>query len=135
MKDEISNIVKMLIDATSQNLLIWEIASEKDSEVCLKSIGEDKTIFTVTLKYSFIKDDYQFEKDPSLWLYNDDLPNGIMLLYGGTYTDVVILRDMLKEKYCPDFKPPTEALQKKLISICGNISKELHRDNKLKEIL
>ena len=90
--------------------------------------------FEIEIKYMLIAEQWILEKEPSLTLKNPELPGGIYYIYGGRY-DMCELRDMVKKKNCADMDPKIEDVEKKLESICRNISLSTYRDTKIDKII
>ena len=79
---------------------------------------------------------WSLERDPSIWIKSDKLPNGSFYVsgYGGDY-DTKKLRDIIMIKYCQDMKPSEKIVEDALDLISSGINIIESRDNKLNKIL
>ena len=138
MKNKIIDIIDTLVCATENGMLVWIETNARSTKRSyyreMHSFGEDGTKFEIEIKYMLIAEQWVLEKEPSLTLKNPELPGGIYYIYGGRY-DMSELRDMVKKKNCADLDPKIEDVEKKLESICRNISLSTYRDTKIDKII
>lgn len=137
MKESIELMVSNLIDATKSGDITWNDVSDSSSikyERNLRSISEDKlTEFSIQIKYRLYNNNWKIE-EPSLWVYNKNLPNGSHYVYGDNYKGNKELRDLIKDLYCSDLNPSISDVSSVFENISKNISISTLRDNKIKKI-
>jgi len=131
--DKITDIIEMLTKTTKSGDLTWTQVSKNDydSERRFKAKSEDDTTeFELNIKFSFNNESgsWLIEKEPSLWIRNQTLPGGSYLASGFHYKMIKDLRDIVKDKFCPEMTPSTEVFESKLDDILKGISKSTYRD-------
>ncbi len=137
VKDKISLVIETLISATESGNLSWnEDSSLYDRRYKRKmiAIGEDTSLYELEIEYKLNNEKFMLDKDPSLWIRNPKLPNGMFYVYGGNH-DLTKLRDMIMVKFLPDFQPTLGDLEDTLGEIAKGISVSEFRDSKINKIL
>jgi hypothetical protein len=137
VKDKIALVIETLISTTESGNLIWdEDSSSYDRRYKRKmiSVGEDTSLYELEIEYKLNNEKFILDKNPSLWIRNPKLPNGMFYVYGGNY-DLTKLRDMIMVKFLPDFKPTLGDLEDTLDEIAKGISVSEFRDGKINKIL
>ncbi len=137
VKDKISLVIETLISATESGNLSWnEDNSSYDRRYKRKmiAIGEDTSLYELEIEYKLNNEKFMLDKDPSLWIRNPKLPNGMFYVYGGNH-DLTKLRDMIMVKFLPDFQPTLGDLEDTLGEIAKGISVSEFRDSKINKIL
>lgn len=137
MKENIENMISNLIDATKSGGIIWKDISDSSKfkyERKLESISEDGlTKFSIEIKYRLSTNNWKIE-DPSLWVYNKNLPGGSHYVYSESYKGNKELRDLLKNLYCQDLNPTINDVSDIFDDISKNISISTIRDTKINKI-
>lgn len=137
MKEKIIGIIDTLIKSTESGNLVWVDVSmypeRRSYQRDMKAVGEDGTIFEITVKYSLSNDKWVKEPCPSFWIKNKDLPGGSYYAYG--YSDTTKLRDLILKMYCSDMNPKIEDVESILDKVYKGISLSTYRDNKIGDIL
>lgn len=137
VKDKIALVIETLISITESGNLIWdEDSSSYDRRYKRKmiSVGEDTSLYELEIEYKLNNEKFILDKNPSLWIRNPKLPNGMFYIYGGNY-DLTKLRDMIMVKFLPDFQPTLGDLEDTLDEIAKGISVSEFRDGKINKIL
>jgi hypothetical protein len=137
VKDKIALVIETLISTTESGNLIWdEDSSSYDRRYKRKmiSVGEDISLYELEIEYKLNNEKFILDKNPSLWIRNPKLPNGMFYIYGGNY-DLTKLRDMIMVKFLPDFQPTLGDLEDTLDEIAKGISVSEFRDGKINKIL
>jgi hypothetical protein len=134
----ISKMIESLADLTINGTLVWKesnpTSKKRYFERTYVMIGDDSTEYSVDIKYSIVNDIWTLEKDPSMWINNVNLPNGMYYIYGNKY-DVVKLRDAVLDTYCHDMNPSIQDIEVLFEEMYNNINLSGIRDNKLHNIL
>ena len=139
MTDNINDIVETLIFNTKNGNLIWEEKpgaeeSSRNHKRYMFSIGEDGSIFEITLEYKLSINSWILELDPCLWIKNEKLPDGRLYVSGSKF-DTNSLQNIIKELYCQDLNPKIEDVKDTLDNIAKGISLSCYRNNKIDKIL
>ena len=141
IKDKVENIIESLTSLTKSNLLNWEEkepnSNKRDHRREYFTKGEDGTLYEMEIKYHLSSGGtWSLERDPSIWIRSDKLPNGSFYVsgYGSDY-DTKKLRDIIMIKYCQDMKPSEKIVEDALDLISSGINIIEVRDNKLNKIL
>lgn len=140
IKEKNDEILKNLCSVTiSGNLKWYEVSTSNNKKRAyhrvLFSDGQDGTQYEIDIKYSINNDVFHLENHPSLWIRNQNLPNGVYLINSFNSSNIIDLRDAVKEHFCSDMNPSIEQLEQTLDEICKGISISLYRENKLNDIL
>ena len=137
MKEQLTEIVDTLIGATSNGSIQW---MEKDPNSKYRSYkrvmfanGSDNTIFEMHIEYALSGEVWKLEEN-SIWISNDNLPEGRYSISSYKYKEVLLLRDLIIEKFCADLNPKIQDVEDTLSDICKGISISTLRDNKLKDL-
>lgn len=138
MKESIELMISNLIDATKSGDITQIDISDTNKlkyERKLESYSEDKlTKFSLEIRYRLSDNTWKIE-EPSLWVYNTNLPSGSHYVYGNNYKGNKELRDLIKYLYCNDLNPSVNDVSNVFEDISKNISITTLRDNKIKKIL
>jgi len=141
IKDKVETIIESLTSLTKSNLLNWEEkepnSNKRDHRREYFTKGEDGTLYEMEIKYHLSSGGtWSLERDPSIWIKSDKLPNGSFYVsgYGSDY-DTKKLRDIIMIKYCQDMKPSEKIVEDALDLISSGINIIEARDNKLNKIL
>ena len=138
VKDKISLVIETLVSKTESGNLIWneDISLSYDRRYKRKMVttGEDTSLYELEIEYKLNNEKFILDKNPSLWIRNTKLPNGMFYIYGGNY-DLTKLRDMIMVKFLPDFQPTLGDLEDTLGEIAKGISVSEFRDGKINKIL
>ncbi len=134
----ISKMIESLADLTINGTLVWKesnpTSKKRYFERTYVMIGDDSTEYSVDIKYSIVNDIWTLEKEPSMWIKNVNLPNGMYYIYGNKY-DVVKLRDVVLDTYCHDMNPSIQDIEVLFEEMYNNINLSGIRDSKLHNIL
>lgn len=137
MKTQIESIIINLIDATEEGNLTWTEsswnASTRDYKRRMVAQGEDGTIFHTTIEFRLAGDSWKIQ-DNGVFIENPDLPDGTYLISKYQTDLVVLLRNLIMSRFCPDLNPTVETVEKLLEGISKGICKSTHRGNKLKDL-
>ncbi len=138
-------IIELLIQSTKSNNLIWKEIdstfsigdSRRNYMRQMTAIGEDGTKYELEIKYTVVGDVFKIEQSPSLWIRNNNLPNGMyMISINNTDNDILVyLRDLVKDTYCKDLNPTSQIIEDTLDIISKGISTSEYRENKINKIL
>lgn len=135
-------IIDTLTEVTKSGELVWienDPASDKRKhQRDMYALGEDGTKYETQVRFHIVSSAFVLESTPSLWLKNKDLPGGTYYIYGGSVdisSNLVSLRDAIKERYCSDMNPMIQDLEDQLEQICKGISISTYRDNKINKII
>lgn len=139
IKDKVNKIIETLTNITKNGSLVWSESDpnskDRKHKRSLISLGEDGTKYEIEVIFKLDNSGkWNIEKDPSLWVRNNSLPNGHFYVYGGNY-NLVELRNLVKDKYCSDMNPSAQDIEDALESIANGISVSELRDSKLNKIL
>ena len=137
VKDKIALVIETLISTTESGNLIWDEDSssyDRRYKRKMRSVGEDTSLYELEIEYKLNNEKFILDKNPSLWIRNPKLPNGMFYVYGGNY-DLTKLRDMIMVKFLPDFQPTLGDLEDTLDEIAKGISVSEFRDGKINKIL
>lgn len=137
VKDKIALVIETLISTTESGNLIWDEDSssyDRRYKRKMRSVGEDTSLYELEIEYKLNNEKFILDKEPSLWIRNPKLPNGMFYVYGGKY-DLTKLRDMIMVKFLPDFQPTLGDLEDTLDEIAKGISVSEFRDGKINKIL
>ncbi len=141
LKEKNNLIISLLISSTNNNNLLWLDYNPTDIRRNymrqMSATGEDGTKYEIEVKYSLAGDVFKIESTPSLWLRNNNLPNGKYMISTFNSDDglLISLRDLVKEKYCKDLNPTSQIIEDTLDAISKGISTSEYRENKLNQIL
>lgn len=137
MKTQIESILKNLIDATQEGNLTWAEswlnASSRDYKRRMVAQGEDGTIFHTTIEFRLTGDCWKIQ-DNGVFVENPALPDGAYLISQYQSDLVVLLRNLIMSRFCPDMNPTVETVEELLEGISRGICKSTHRGNKLKDL-
>lgn len=137
MKEQLTEIVDTLIVATKNGSLHWK---EKDPNSKYRSYkrvmyanGSDNTTFEMHIEYALSGEAWKLEEN-SIWISNANLPEGRYSISSYKYKEVLLLRDLIMEKFCADLNPKIKDVEDTLSDICKGISISTLRDNKLRDL-
>lgn len=137
MKEQLTEIVDTLIGATSNGSIQW---MEKDPNSKYRSYkrvmfanGSDNTTFEMHIEYVLSGEVWKLEEN-SIWISNANLPEGRYSISAYKYKEVLLLRDLIMEKFCADLNPKIQDVEDTLSDICKGISISTLRDNKLRDL-
>ena len=134
--DKIEEIVSVLINSTKLDISVWEIKStifNSDLNRYFVTKSEDgKTRFEIQIT---IDDNYQLKSYyNSLYIYNDNLLNGLLLVHADDYSVIKDLHILMYNKYVyPNL--PKKLQSKALVDILQGISKQGIRDIRISKII
>lgn len=134
IQDKILQIIENLEEMTISNQLSWTSIIKNSQERLLNTTGEDGTRYELEVRFNLVDDEWKLESNPSLWLRNPNLPNGMLYVYGSKY-DLNNLRKVVMDKFCSDMSPSTKEVEDVLDSINKGISVSVYRNNKLNKVL
>ena len=134
IQDKILQIIENLEEMTTSNQLVWTSIPKSNQERLLNTTGEDGTRYELEVRFNLVDDEWKLESNPSLWLRNPNLPNGMLYVYGGKY-DLTNLRKVVMDRFCTDMSPSTKEIEDVLDSINKGISVSVYRNNKLNKVL
>jgi len=138
LKDKINSLIETLVSTTNSGNLLWEedLSSSYDRRYKRKmmSVGEDSSRYELEVEYKLVNENFFLDKEPSLWIKNPKLPNGMFYVYGGRH-DLKNLRDIIMNKFLSDFKPTLGDLEDTLEEITKGINISEFRDSKIGKIL
>jgi hypothetical protein len=140
IKDKINTIIDSLTSLTKSNLLNWEekepSSNKRDHRREYFAKGEDGTLYEIEIKYNLSTHGvWCLERDMSIWIRSDKLPNGSFYVSGYGDYDTLKLRELVMAKYCKDMKPSEKIVEDALDSISNGINIIEARDSKLNKIL
>jgi len=137
MKEQLNDIVNTLISATKNGSLVW---TENNPNLKTRTYkrkmvtkGSDGTAFEMNIEYTLSDDKWRLEEN-SVWIENATLPTGRYSISSYKYKEVLLLRDLIIEKFCGDLDPKIEVVEDILTDICKGISISTLRDNKLNDL-
>jgi len=137
MKEQLNDIVSTLISATENGSLVWKEDNPNTKTRTYKrkmeTKGSDGTIFEMNIEYTLSDDKWRLEEN-SLWIANTTLPTGRYNISTYKNKNVLVLRDLIIEKFCSDLDPKIEVVEDILSDICKGISISTLRDNKLNDL-
>ena len=134
IQDKILQIIENLEEMTISSQLSWTSIIKNSQERLLNTTGEDGTRYELEVRFNLVDDEWKLESNPSLWLRNPNLPNGMLYVYGSKY-DLTNLRKVVMDKFCSDMNPSTKEVEDVLDSINKGISVSVYRNNKLNKVL
>lgn len=134
IQDKILQIIENLEEMTISSQLSWTSIIKNSQERLLNTTGEDGTRYELEVRFNLVDDEWKLESNPSLWLRNPNLPNGMLYVYGSKY-DLTNLRKVVMDKFCSDMSPSTKEVEDVLDSINKGISVSVYRNNKLNKVL
>lgn len=137
LKNKIDTIIETLISTTESGNLLWEednASYDRRYKRKMQSVGEDTTLYEMEIEYKLNNEKFILATDPSIWIRNPKLPNGMFYVYGGKY-NLTKLRDLIMEKFLQDFKPTLGDLEDTLDELAKGINISEFRDAKLNKIL
>ena len=134
IQDKILQIIENLEEMTTSSQLSWTSIIKNSQERLLNTTGEDGTRYELEVRFNLVDDEWKLESNPSLWLRNPNLPNGMLYVYGSKY-DLNNLRKVVMDKFCSDMSPSTKEVEDVLDSINKGISVSVYRNNKLNKVL
>lgn len=141
LKEKNTFIIELLTQSTKTGNLVWSEISTNDNRRNyyrnMTSTGEDGTKYELEIKYSLAGDSFNLDTNPSIFLRNNNLPNGLyMISIFNTEPGVLVsLRDLVKEMYCKDLNPTSQIIEDTLDSISKGISTSEYRENKISKLL
>jgi hypothetical protein len=100
----------------------------------MQSVGEDSSIYELEIEYKLVNEKFILDNQPSLWIRNPKLPNGMFYIYGGKY-DIIKLRDLILCKFLSDFTPSLGDLEDTLDEIAKGVNVSEFREGKINKIL
>jgi hypothetical protein len=137
MKEQLKEIVDTLITSTENGSLFWKESDPNSKTRAYKrkmeANGSDGTVFTMNIEYMLSDGSWKFEEN-GIWIKNDILPEGNYNISAYKYKELLILRDLIKEKFCSDLNPKIKDVEDILSDICKGISISTLRDNKLNQL-
>ncbi len=137
LKNKIELIIQTLIDTTESGNLLWEednSSYDRRYKRKMQCVGEDTTLYEMEIEYVLTNEKFILATDPSIWIRNPKLPNGMFYVYGGKY-DLKKLRDLVMQKFLQDFKPTLGDLEDTLGELAKGINISEFRDGKINKIL
>ena len=134
IQDKILQIIENLEEMTTSSQLSWTSIIKNSQERLLNTTGEDGTRYELEVRFNLVDDEWKLESNPSLWLRNPNLPNGMHYVYGSKY-DLNNLRKVVMDRFCSDMSPSTKEVEDVLDSINKGISISVYRNNKLNKVL
>lgn len=134
IQDKILQIIENLEEMTTSSQLSWTSIIKNSQERLLNTTGEDGTRYELEVRFNLVDDEWKLESNPSLWLRNPNLPNGMLYVYGSKY-DLNNLRKVVMDRFCSDMNPSTKEVEDVLDSINKGISISVYRNNKLNKVL
>ena len=134
IQDKILQIIENLEEMTTSSQLSWTSIIKNSQERLLNTTGEDGTRYELEVRFNLVDDEWKLESNPSLWLRNPNLPNGMLYVYGSKY-DLNNLRKIVMDRFCTDMSPSTKEIEDVLDSINKGISVSVYRNNKLNKVL
>lgn len=134
IQDKILQIIENLEEMTTSSQLSWISIIKNSQERLLNTTGEDGTRYELEVRFNLVDDEWKLESNPSLWLRNPNLPNGMLYVYGSKY-DLNNLRKIVMDRFCTDMSPSTKEIEDVLDSINKGISVSVYRNNKLNKVL
>ena len=146
INDKIKIIIENLTLFTKNGELDWIDKGNVDKRNYHReyyAIAEDGTRYETEVKYSLSNTGtnsgtWQLDSYPSIWVKNENLPNGTYYIYGGNdcIKDIIVeFRKVIMNRYCKDMNPSEKIVEDALDNIAKGISLSTHRDNKLNKIL
>jgi hypothetical protein len=141
MKEKISKIIDLLIQVTKSDEIVWKEAppshqpsKKRDFIRNMVLVGEDGTTFDMNISYSLLDDKYILDS-PGMFIRSVDIPDGLHYAIGSKYPNLIILRDLIKDKFCADMDPNGKNIGDAFDKIYQGISLITIRDNKIDSIL
>lgn len=140
LKDKIIEIVERLTDVTDSNILKWSeddpISKYRGHKRKMISTGEDGTKYEMEIKFVLRNDMWVLEEEPSLWVKNPSLPDGMFYItHFRCDGKIKFLRDAILNNFCKDMNPTIEDVENTLSDIARGISLTEFREGRLKKIL
>lgn len=137
MKEQIIEIIDTLIGATSNGTILWKERDPNSNSRKYKRVmsanGSDNTTFEMNIEYVLYGEEWKLEEN-SIWISNTNLPEGRYNIGSYKYKEVLLLRDLIMEKFCTDLSPKIKDVEDTLSDICKGISISTLRNNKLKDL-
>ena len=137
MKEQVIEIIDTLIGATSNGTILWKERDPNSNSRKYKRVmfanGSDGTKFEMNIEYVLSGDIWNLEEN-GIWIENSNLPEGRYNIGAYKYKEVLLLRDLIMEKFCTDMDPKIKDVEDALSDICKGISISTFRDNKLKDL-
>lgn len=137
MKEQLTEIVDTLIGATRNGSLHWKERDPNSKSRSYKRVmsanGSDNTTFEMHIEYVLYGEEWKLEEN-SIWISNTNLPEGRYSIGSYKYKEVLLLRDLIMEKFCTDLNPKIKDVEDTLSNICKGISVSTLRDNKLRDL-
>ena len=78
------------------------------------------SLYELEIEYKLVNEKFILDNQPSLWIKNPKLPNGMFYIYGGKY-DIIKLRDLILSKFLSDFTPSLGDLEDTLDEIVKGV--------------
>lgn len=141
LKEKNTLIIELLTQSTKTGNLVWSEISTNDNRRNyyrnMTATGEDGTKYEIEIRYSLGGDSFNLDTNPSVFLRNNNLPNGLyMINLFNTEPDVLVnLRDLVKEMFCKDLNPTSQIIEDTLDVISKGISTSEYRENKINKLL
>jgi hypothetical protein len=141
LKEKNTFIIELLTQSTKTGNLVWSEISTNDNRRNyyrnMTATGEDGTKYEIEIRYSLAGDSFNLDTNPSVFLRNNNLPNGLyMISLFNTEPDVLVnLRDLVKEMFCKDLNPTSQIIEDTLDVISKGISTSEYRENKINKLL
>lgn len=131
-------MVDSLSDLTENGTITWTESDPNSKKRYFErnyyTTGDDSTQYSIDIKWTLSNEKWSLESTPSMWIKNNNLPNGMYFLYGNKY-DVKRLRDVIIKNYCSDMNPSIEDIELLFEEMYNNINLSGIRDNKIIDIL
>jgi len=136
--NKIETIVERLLDATKSGILNWEKIDsgiKNNTHTKWKCVAEDGTTYEMEVNYVVKNNKWQMEDYASMWIRNENLPNGTFFIYGGKSSNINSILKSIRKILTGDYVPTTDSLEYSLDVIALGISKEQHRESILTKLL
>jgi hypothetical protein len=137
LKEKIELIIDTLVKTTESGNLLWEEDSssyDRRYKRRMQSVGEDSSLYELEIEYKLVNEKFILDNQPSLWIKNPKLPNGMFYIYGGKY-DIIKLRDLILSKFLSNFTPSLGDLEDTLDEIAKGVNVSEFREGKINKIL
>lgn len=140
LKDRIIEIVNRLTDVTNSNTLNWiednPNSKSRSHKRKMISTGEDDTNYEMEIKFTLKNDSWILDVEPSLWVKNPSLPDGLFYItHFKSDGETILLRNAILSNFCKDMSPTIEDVEKTLSGIARGISISEFREGKINKIL
>lgn len=140
LKDRIIEIINRLTDVTNLNTLKWleddPNSKSRGHKRKMLSVGEDGTKYEMEIKFTLKNDNWVLDEEPSLWVKNSSLPDGMFYItHFRSDGETIVLRNAILSNFCKDMNPTIEDVENTLSNIARGISISEFREGKLNKIL